>query len=426
MLNEHLRSVEKSQTLLLNEQSRERETHGQEVFKFGFGQSPFPPLAAACEALREHAHCREYTSVQGLLPLREQVALFHNEMDGLDVSADRVLIAPGSKILLYSVLAAFQRADVLIPAPAWVSYAPQARLLGHATIKLSTDFVQQWRISAEAVAEAVRRKVDPSVPTVLILNYPGNPDGLSYSDSELQALALACRRHNVLVLSDEIYGLLHHRGEHVSLARYHPSGTIVTSGLSKWCGAGGWRLGVALLPQALSGAFKDTLLGVASETYSCASTPIQLAACRAYAVDAGLRDYLSHQRRLLQALGCWTAAQLAAARAWVHPPVGGFYLFPDFTPFTRQLQRLGVNTSQEMCARLLADTGVVLLPGDAFGMSPRQLCARLAYVDFDGARALDASKALGLDRPMGANDIEALFAKTVRGVRKLTAWLDAL
>ena len=426
MWNEHLRSVEKSQTLLLNEQSRHLEDAGQEVYKFGFGQSPFPPLASAIEALRDHAGRKDYTPVQGLPTLRAKVAEFHKSVDGFDVTADQVLVAPGSKILLYTVLAAFERADVFIPAPAWVSYAPQARLLGHTAIKLPTAFEQRWRIDAQALTKAVQRKADPSVPSVLILNYPGNPDGLSYSDTELQALALACRRHNVLVISDEIYGLLHHSGEHVSLARHHPHGTIVTSGLSKWCGAGGWRLGVALLPRALPGAFKDTLLGIASETYSCASTPVQMAACSAYEVHREVRDYLAHQRRLLGTLGRWVATELNAASVQVHPPQGGFYLFPDFSPLAQKLERIGVRTSQDLCSRLLAETGVVLLPGDAFGMRPQHLCARLAYVDFDGPRALARSAQLGLNCALAPTEFETLFGKTTRGIRKLTQWLAAL
>jgi aspartate aminotransferase len=347
-------------------------------------------------------------------------------MDQIDVTAEQVLVAPGSKILLYAVLATFGRADVLIPAPAWVSYAPQARLLGHTAIKLPTSFAQRWRIDAQSVTRAIQLKADPSVPSILILNYPGNPDGLSYSDAELQTLALALKRHNVLVISDEIYGLLHHRGEHVSLARHHPHGTIVTSGLSKWCGAGGWRLGVALLPRSLSGAFKDTLLGIASETYSCAPTPVQMAACRAYEVNDELQSYLGHQRRLLGDLGRWVAKELNSADVWVQPPAGGFYVFPDFTPYADKLERVGVSTSQGLCARLLADTGVVLLPGDAFGMDAQHLCARLAYVEFDGTQALDVSAEWGLDRPLTTEVFDRVFAKTIRGVRMLTAWLAAL
>jgi aspartate aminotransferase len=423
MWNEYLRSVEKSQTLLLNEQSRNLESSGHETFKFGFGQSPFPPLDAATAALRAHAAAKDYTSVQGLPALCAKVAEFHQAVDLIDVTPDQVLIAPGSKILIYSVMAAFEQADVLIAAPAWVSYAPQARLLGHTAIKVDTDFEHRWRVRPEALEAAVKAKAHRSVPTLLILNYPGNPDGLSYSDQELKLLAETLRKHNILVVSDEIYGLLHHTGQHVSLARHYPEGSIVTSGLSKWCGAGGWRLGVALLPQALRGAFKDTLLGIASETYSCAALPVQMAACEAYQWNDETRDYLAHQRRLLASIGNWLADQLIAANVRVHKPTGGFYLFPDFSNQADKMYRSGIHSSHDLCARLLADTGVALLPGVAFGMSPEQLCARLAYVEFDGREALKASREIGLDRPIDANALQAIFPKTIRGTHKLVKWL---
>src|SRR5438105_7463733 len=253
MWNEGLRAVEKSQTLLLNEQSRAIEDRGREVFKFGFGQSPFPPLDAAVEALRAHVGAKDYSPVQGLLELRTRVAEFHCSVDQIDVDAEQVLVAPGSKVLIYAVLTAFKRADVLIPSPAWVSYEPQARLLGHTPIRVATSFEERWRVRPDAIAAAVLRKVDQRVPSVLILNHPGNPDGLGYADDELRELAQACRAHNILVVSDEIYGLLDHAGAHVSLARHYPEGAIVTGGLSKWCGAGGWRLGIAMLPTTMLG-----------------------------------------------------------------------------------------------------------------------------------------------------------------------------
>lgn len=427
MWQEGLRSVEKSQTLLLNEQQRQQENTGQEVFKFGFGQSPFPPLEAAVAALRAHAAAKEYTPVQGLPELRERVAQFHRTVDGLDdASADQVLIAPGSKILIYAAMAAFEKASVLIAAPAWVSYAPQARLLGHEPLRVHSRFEQRWRVTAEAIDEAMHRKADRSTPTLMILNHPGNPEGQGYTDAELQALAEACRRHRILVVSDEIYGLLNHTGTHVSFARHYPEGSIVTSGLSKWCGAGGWRLGTALLPQALQGAFKETLLGIASETYSCAATPVQRAAIEAYQWNADTQDYVAHQRRLLARIGTWLADELSGAGVRVHRPTGAFYLFPDFSAKAEGLRRAGIHSSQQLCARLLADTGVALLPGDAFGLPPEHPAARLAYVEFDGREALKASREIGLQRPLDEAAFAAIFDRTIRGTRQLTQWLAAL
>lgn len=419
------RSVEKSQTLLLNEQSRNLESTGKEVFKFGFGQSPFPPLERAIEALKANAAAKAYSPVQGIPELREKIAAFHAEIDGIDITADRVLVAPGSKILLYATMAAYERLDVLIPAPAWVSYAPQAHLLRHNIIPVETQETGRWRVTAAALEKAVRGKPDASVPSLLILTYPGNPDGLTYEQDELQTLAEVCRRHNVVVLSDEIYGLLNHSGTHHSLAKYYPEGTIVTGGLSKWCGAGGWRLGMAMLPEALGGEFKDVMLGVASETYSCASLPVQLAACEAYQYQDDVRDYLDHQRKLLSFIGKWSAETLRNAGALVHSPTGAFYLFVDFSPFAEKFLKHGISTSQALCEKLLKETGVALLPGDVFGVPASHLSARLAYVEFDGAKALDTSAKQG-NKPFDDGTRNDVFAKTSRGIEALSDWLKAI
>jgi len=415
------RHVETSQTLLLNEQSRNLESSGKEVFKFGFGQSPFPPLKSAIDELKAQAHQKAYSPVQGVPELREKVAVFHKKIDGIDITPDRVLIAPGSKILIYAVMAVFKKADILIPAPAWVSYEPQALLLGHTPIRVACDYKGRWRVTPEGISKAVVKKKNKSVPTVLILNYPGNPEGLSYNENDLQALSAVFKKHNILVVSDEIYGMLNHTGEHQSLACCYPQGTIVTSGLSKWCGAGGWRLGVALLPRRLNGEFKNVMLGVASETYSCASLPVQMAACKAYVWNDEVKTYIERQRKLLSFVGNWSARTLQAAGIAVHEPEGGFYLFVDFSPLKSALNKKGITSSRKLCEKLLKDTGAALLPGDAFGMKPDHLAARLAYVEFNGAEALAAVAKLG-GKPIPASFLNGTFAKTARGIKAIAGW----
>lgn len=422
-ITSYLRTVEKSQTLLLNEQSRNLETSGREVYKFGFGQSPFPPMQRAIDALQQNAARKDYSPVQGIPELRERVAAFHRDAEHIDTDASRVLIAPGSKVLIYAAMAAFTKADILIPAPAWVSYRPQAALLGHDAIPVITTAKERWRVTPQSIEKAVRLKKDPKVPSLLILNYPGNPDGLTYDAMELSALSDSFRRHNIIVVSDEIYGQLHHQGRHRSLALDYPEGTIVTGGLSKWCGAGGWRMGVALLPKSLDGTFKETMLGIASETYSCATLPVQLAACEAYRYDDVTRNYLAHQRRILALSGNWIAERLQAAGVIVHKPEGGFYLFLDFSSLAAQFKAQGVTTSHQLCERLLAETGVALLPGDAFGMESGHLSARLAYVEFNGAEALAASERIGLNQPLTEDFMKQHLSKNIRGTERLCSWV---
>src|SRR5262249_2385381 len=136
----YLKPIRKSGTLVANELIQQRRQQNLPTFAFGFGQSPFPPLPRAIDALQAHAARKHYAPVQGIATLRERVAAFHDAAEGIKVPASRVLVADGSKNLLFTAMQVFSSANILIPAPAWVSYAPQAALLGHPAVSVPTTF----------------------------------------------------------------------------------------------------------------------------------------------------------------------------------------------------------------------------------------------------------------------------------------------
>ena len=410
--------VGQSRTLSLNEQCRRLEQAGQQVYRFGLGESPFLPPPRVRGALQAASHRKDYTEVAGLPELRGKIAAFHTEIDGRPISAEQILVAPGSKPLLYSLMFAFRRAIVFLPAPGWVSYAPQAQLAGHATVRIPATFQERWRLTPAALDDALSRHGKSDRHKLMVLNYPGNPEGLTYSRAELEALAKVCREHGLWVISDEIYSLLHHQGGHISLASIYPERTLVTTGLSKWCGAGGWRLGALILPPDAPAELQAALVGLASEIYSCAPVPIQAAALSAYELDAELYEYLAGQRRILAAIGQVIHTALVGHGIRAHPPQGGFYLLLDFSPFAESLAKRGLTADRWLCERLLAETGVALLPGSAFGISPDALTARLAYVDFDGEAMLNDEA--GLDD----GKVRFYAAKMLAGIDKLGDWLS--
>jgi len=413
----NLREVEKSQTLLINEQSRLMQSTGQKVYKLGFGQSPFQPPKRVVDELKAHALDHGYLPVQGLQALREAATKFHNEMQGLNLKAENCLVAPGSKILLYAVMAAFSKADILIPSPAWVSYEPQAHLLDHNVVRVESTFKSRWRVTP-AELDAAASKCRADAQKIMILNYPGNPEGLTYSAEQLKALSEVMRKHNILVIADEIYSFLTHNEKFDSLATYYPEGTVITSGLSKWCGAGGWRLGLAFVPDNLQD-LKDTLLGVASETYSCATAPVQRAAIVAYQNDAVTQKFLADQRAILKILAAKSHALLVAAGIGVHKAEGGFYFYVDFMPVAAKFHAQGLKTSEEACAAILRETGVALLHSAVFGIPAEYLSARLAYVDFDGAKALAAAQTEEINDAF----VEKYCAYTLEGIANLASWV---
>ncbi|MFQ5600079.1 MAG: aminotransferase class I/II-fold pyridoxal phosphate-dependent enzyme, partial [Candidatus Krumholzibacteriia bacterium] len=240
----------------------------------------------------------------------------------------------------------------------------------------------------------------------------------------LQDLARVARKHRVVVLSDEIYGELHHKGQHVSIARFYPEGTIVSAGLSKWCAAGGWRLGTFAFPPGL-GWLRDAMAAVASETFTTTSAPIQYAAVRAFQGGLRIERYLWYSRRILSALGKWISRRINEAGLEMDRPRGAFYVFPDFDPFRDKLCGRGITTSNQLCDRLLQETGVAILPGTAFGRPPEELTARIAYVDFDGSRALAAAEVLPRDRPLDRAFLQTYCAGVITAIDRICDWLPA-
>lgn len=422
-VNPALRGLEPSATIAINERSRQLQAQGRRIVRLGLGQSPFPVPEVVVAALRSHAHEKAYLPARGLPALREAVAAYLNRSQGLSISADHVQIGPGSKELLF-LLQLIYAGELIIPAPSWVSYAPQARILGHQATWLATDPASGLGVTAQRLEAACRD--DPDRARLLILNYPGNPTGTTYAEPQLREIAEVARRYRILVLADEIYGELDFAGRHCSIARFYPEGTIVSGGLSKWCGAGGWRLGAFAFPQALA-ALADTMAAVASETFTSVSAPIQFAAVRAFQGGPEIDDYLARSRAILRALLRFAWQALLDTGARVCEPSGGFYLFPDFGDHREPLARRGIRDGVTLTERLLEEAGVACLPGVDFGRPEAELSLRVALVDFDGAAALQALPAAA---PGGAYDASPAFlehycAPSVDGVRALCRWFRA-
>jgi aspartate aminotransferase len=414
-LEPRLREMSMSATLAIVERCRQRAAQGMSVAQLGLGQSPFPVPDSVVAALRNAATEKEYLPVRGLGELRDEVASYHRRRHAIARTGGDVIIAPGSKELMFLLQVAFA-GELLVPAPAWVSYVPQARIAGRSVRTVPTSAENKYRLSPtdlDAACHPARGR-----PRILILNYPSNPTGLSYSEAELAELAEVARHHGIVVLSDEIYGELDHAGRHASIARFLEDATIVSSGLSKWCGAGGWRLGTFSFPPRLRWLL-DAIAVLASETYSATCAPVQHAAVRAFRGGTDIEDYLVRSRKILAALAEAACARLVEAGADVSTPDGAFYLFPGFTAHADALARRGITDDRVLAESLFAETGVATLPGSSFGIDPSALRLRLALVDFDGARALAAARAEAVDRAF----VERHCSTTLRGVTELAAFV---
>ncbi|MBN2009553.1 aminotransferase class I/II-fold pyridoxal phosphate-dependent enzyme [candidate division KSB1 bacterium] len=421
-LNLNVRGIGKSPTLAINELSKQLEHEGRHIYRMGLGQSPFPVPLPVVETLRNHAHEKDYLNVNGLENLREAVAHFHHTKDNVDIQARNVLIGPGSKELMF-LLQLVYYGEIILPTPCWVSYAPQAKIIGRNIKYIHTSYENNWDLTPDQLEAFLDTEHDQYKPRVLVLNYPSNPCGISHSVHDLKAIANIARKYEMIVLSDEIYGQLHFKGQHVSIARYYPEGTIISSGLSKWCGAGGWRLGTFAFPDAFDWLM-EPMAAVASETYTSVSAPIQYAAVTAFMGGIVIERYLWHVRRILSHLGTSCTEILRQAGLRVKMPDGAFYLFLDFSPCSEKLRQKGVTDSTTLCEKLLEQAGVAILPGVAFLRPPAELTARLAYVNFDGSQALAKSETIPLNGAIPTDMHESCCDPVFNAVNKIAEWVN--
>ena len=423
-LNPNIAGLSESATLAINGMVRLKRMRGEHVFNLGLGQSPFPVPEPVVNALRNYAPEKDYLPVQGLQALREAIADFHSKKDQVSFAPENVIVGPGSKELLFLLQVVFS-GEILLPSPCWVSYIPQAKIIGRKVSLIQTRYEDKWRITPEMFEQVCRQRVDNDALSLLILNYPGNPDGMTYTREELKKLAKVARNNNVLILSDEIYGPLNHHGKHLSIARYYPEGTIVSSGLSKWCGAGGWRLGTFSFPTGLEW-LKDAMCVVASETFTSVSAPVQYAAIQAFKGGPVIERYLAHSRRILAQLGEQSAKILNEAGLKVYKPEGGFYHFVDFVPIRKSLEAKGVKGSEQLCSLLLSEINVAALPGASFARPASELTVRMAYVDFDGAAALMESYKTSISKPLAKDFCDDYCENVIVAMERIRDWLKSI
>jgi aspartate aminotransferase len=423
VINQNLFGLSVSATVAINEKSNALLKSGKKVYRFGFGQSPFPVPDIVVKALQENAFQKDYLPVRGLPELRAAIAGFINRRKGTSADAGDVLIGPGSKELMFLLQLSYY-GELVIPAPCWVSYAPQAQIIGRHIMRVPTRTANNLLLmpdELEAICSA-----DPERPRLLILNYPANPTGTAYDEPTLQALAEVARKYGITVLSDEIYAELNHQGRGHSIAEYYPEGTIISGGLSKWCGAGGWRLGFFVFPKSMK-RLEEAMAVCASETFTSTSAPIQYAAVKAFEESPEIDAYLVAARAVLAAVGHYIHSRLSDMGVYMPRPDGGFYLFPDFEPFREGLLHKGLRTDRDMCEALLHESGVALLPGAEFGIRPDRYTARLSYVDFDGKAALAAAETyLADNRVLDDRFVEAVCPNIAEGTGAIIRWFENL
>jgi len=408
IIKDQISQLRPSATLALNEESNRLKKTGKKIYKFGFGQSPFPIPNSVVLELKKNAHKHIYLPMQGLEELRSSIANYLNKHNKNHFKSENIVIGPGTKELMFLTQIIFN-GEVILPAPSWVSYQPQASIAKNKAHWIQTSNDSNWFPTAKQIENKIKSIKNKNL--ILFLNSPNNPSGTVCKN--LQAIADVAKKYKLIILSDEIYSQLTFNGQYSSISNFYPEGTIVSTGLSKWCGAGGWRLGFFAIPNQLKD-LKDSLKIICSESFTSVSAPIQYAAIEAYTGDHSV--YLKNVKKILSGVANYVYENLKSNVINITKPEGGFYIFVEFI-------NAKFYSSPEMCKDILNKTGVALLPGSDFGIDNKKMLARLSYTDFDGSSFL--SNTIG-GKKLDNAAIKKYAPNIVEGVAKLKDWSKSL
>ena len=375
-----LKGLKPSPTLTMNDRIQEMRASGREIYHLGFGEARFPVHPKIAQALRENVQQRSYLPALGLPALRQTIAGFYTRHFNLPVSADQVVIGPGSKSLLYAMMAALD-GDIIMPTPAWSSYKDQATLTERPILEVATDPDANYQINFDhvqaaitAVAEEWRR------PDLLLVNTPHNPTGTVLSPANVQKMADFARERDLVILSDEIYSMVtYDAASHTSPAHFYPEGTVILGGLSKHMSLGGWRFGVAILPSGAAGAaLARAVQAIAGCVWSCVTAPVQHAAMVAYSEDVDVDAYIRSCTQMHAARTRFLYDAFIEFGLPCPEPRAAFYLYPSFAQWRAPLAARGVQTCRDLSLYLLDKYEISTLPGATFGDDPQALALRFS------------------------------------------------
>jgi aspartate aminotransferase len=334
--------------------AKELEAQGRSIIHLELGEPDFHPgqsvIESAGKALADGKD--RYCAVIGVPALREEIAGYLARTRGIQVSPENIVVAPGCKIALFLAMFALLEPgdEVLYPDPGFPGYASIALGLGAVPVPFELSARNHLQPDPAEIASKITRRT-----RMLITNSPGNPTGTVYTDAVQRALAELAVKHDLWVLSDEIYARIIYGGEYLSMLRYPGMAerTLIIDGFSKSFAMTGWRLGYAVAPPEVVPA----LAMMAVNTYTCVAEFTQHAAIEA------LRDREGNTPRMVGEFARrreqFSRELNGIAGFRCHPPDGAFYAWVDIT---------GTGMSAEdVCRILLEEAGVAAIAGAAFG-----------------------------------------------------------
>lgn len=362
--------VKPSATIAVAQKARDLKTAGRDVIGLGAGEPDFDTpdniKAAAVDAINRGE--TKYTAIAGIVELREAIAAKFKRENGLDYSADQVIVGTGGKQILYNAFAATLNTgdEVLIPAPYWVSYPDMVLLNGGTPVFVETTLESSFKLTPEVLEAAIT----PNTKW-LVFNSPSNPSGAAYSHSELKALTDVLMRYpHVWILTDDMYEhLCYGDFEFVTPAQVEPGlydRTLTMNGVSKAYAMTGWRIGYAAGPLELIKAMTK----IQGQQTSGTNTIAQWAAVEAL---TGTQDFIPERKDVFEKRRDLVVSMLNQAKGIDCPnPEGAFYVYPSCKGCIGKTTPAGtvIENDEVFVTELLDAEGVAVVHGTAFGLGP--------------------------------------------------------
>ena len=376
-LSDRLNRLAPSATLAMSQKSSEMKAQGIDVINMSVGEPDFNTPENIKEAAKKAIddNFSKYSPVPGYPDLRKAIVAKLKNENGLDYTANEVIVGTGGKQGICNVILALVNPgdEVIIPAPYWVSYPQMAKLAGGVPVIVNAGFDKDFKMTPEQLEAAITPKTK-----MLILCSPSNPTGSVYSKEELAALADVLRKHpDVFVLADEIYEHINYIGKHHSIAQEPglKEQVIIANGVSKAYAMTGWRIGFLAGPEWIIKGCNKLQGQYTSGTCSVS----QKAAEAAYTLDQSaveeMRQAFERRRDLIVKL----AKEVPGLE--VNIPQGAFYLFPKCNSyFGKSNGDKTINNSTDFAMYLLEEAHVATVGGDAFGDPD---CFRMSYATSD-------------------------------------------
>lgn len=364
-LSKRLDVIEPSMTLKVTQRAAELKAQGIDVISFGAGEPDFDTPVHIKEAAKKalDAGATKYTAVAGTPELRKAVAAWFSKDHGIDVSVSEVMVSAGAKQVIYQAFQALcdEGDEVILPAPYWVSYSEIAKLAGAVPVPVVSTAANNFEVRVEDIAKAITPKTK-----MIVVVSPSNPTGAVYSESTLRGIADLVVKHNLWMLTDDIYRYLcYGDAKFVQPVTFGPEvrkRTIIADGVSKAYAMTGWRIGFALAPKEVIEAMV-TLQGQSTTNAAAVSQAAALAAL------TGPQDEVERMRVEFDKRRQYMVKTLnAIPGVKCSEPKGAFYCFPDVSSYNGKKTPDGkvIESDLDLCDYLITEGRVALVPGSAF------------------------------------------------------------